>query len=55
MKGVDATSIELETGRWFFEPSACERAQEHEAEFPGCIASLAGPPTQPVASVRHPK
>ena len=55
MKGVDATSIELEQGRWFFEPSACERAGEQEAEFPGCIAALAGPPAQPVAAVRRPK
>jgi hypothetical protein len=55
MKAVDATSIELEKGRWFFEPSACERAQEQEAEFPGCIASLAGLPVQPVASAKRTK
>lgn len=55
MKGVDAGSIELEKGRWFFEPGACERAQEQDAEFPGCIASLAGPVSQPVASAKRPK
>ena len=55
MKAVDAASIELEKGRWFFDPSACERAEEQEAEFPGCIASLAAPLAQPVASVKPPK
>jgi hypothetical protein len=53
MKGVDAASIELETGRWFFEPSACEHAEQQDAEFPGCVASLAGAPAQPVASVKR--
>jgi hypothetical protein len=55
LKGVDASSIELEQGRWFFEPGACEHAEPQQAEFPGCIASLAGPSPQPVASVRRSK
>ena len=44
MRGIDAQSIELETGRWFFEPEACEKASTEQAAFPGCVTALAGGP-----------
>jgi hypothetical protein len=47
MRGIDAESIELEAGRWFFERESCEKASD-EAAFPGCIQALAGgPPEMP--------
>jgi hypothetical protein len=50
MRGIDAQSIELETGRWFFSETACQKSSEAEAAFPGCIAALAGgPPELPPA------
>lgn len=50
LRGIDAESITLETGRWFFDQAACEQASEEEAAFPGCIAALAGgPPEVPPA------
>jgi hypothetical protein len=50
MRGIDAESITLEAGRWFFSEAACQRASEDEASFPGCIAALAGgPPEMPPA------
>jgi len=49
MRGIDASSIELEHGRWFFDRDTCQRAND-EASFPGCIAALAGgPPEMPPA------
>jgi hypothetical protein len=62
MRGVDAQSIELETGRWYFEPEACEKASNDQASFPGCVMALAGgpgdpnhpsPPTFPQESTGH--
>ncbi len=41
MRGIDAQSIELETGRWFFNEEACRAAGDRGA-FSGCIADLAG-------------
>jgi hypothetical protein len=50
MRGIDPSSIELESGRWFFERAACQRASEGDAAFPGCIQALAGgPPEAPPA------
>jgi hypothetical protein len=50
MRGIDAQSIELETGRWFFSEAACQKSSDAEAAFPGCIAALAGgPPELPPA------
>ena len=40
MRGVDAQSIVLETGRWFFEAEACEQANTEQATFPGCVTAL---------------
>jgi hypothetical protein len=49
MRGIDASSIELEHGRWFFDRDTCQKASD-EASFPGCIAALAGgPPEMPPA------
>jgi hypothetical protein len=49
MRGIDAASIELEHGRWFFDLDTCQKAME-DAAFPGCIAALAGgPPELPPA------
>jgi len=62
MRGVDAQSIQLETGRWYFEPEACEKASNDQATFPGCVMALAGgpgdpnhpsPPTFPQESTGH--
>jgi hypothetical protein len=47
MRGIDGQSIELETGRWFFEAEACERASDAQATFPGCVTALAGGPYDP--------
>jgi hypothetical protein len=50
LRGIDAESISLETGRWFFSEAACQRSSEADAAFPGCIAALAGgPPELPPA------
>jgi hypothetical protein len=50
MRGIDPSSIELESGRWFFDRAACQRASDGEAAFPGCIQALAGgPPEAPPA------
>jgi hypothetical protein len=50
MRGIDASSIELERGRWYFDRDACQKASDEEAAFPGCIAALAGgPPELPPA------
>jgi hypothetical protein len=50
MRGIDASSIELEHGRWYFDREACQKASDEEAAFPGCIAALAGgPPELPPA------
>lgn len=46
MRGIDASSIELEHGRWFFDRDTCQAASEDEAAFPGCIAALAGGPRE---------
>jgi hypothetical protein len=47
MRGIDAQSIELEKGRWFFNEEACRAAGDRGA-FSGCIAELAGaPPAAP--------
>lgn len=49
MRGIDASSIELEHGRWFFDRETCQKADD-KAAFPGCIAALAGgPPEMPPA------
>jgi hypothetical protein len=49
MRGIDASSIELEHGRWFFDRDTCQQADD-DASFPGCIAALAGgPPEAPPA------
>ena len=49
LRGIDPASIELESGRWFFEREACQRASD-DAAFPGCIQALAGgPPEAPPA------
>lgn len=45
MRGIDADSIALESGRWFFNESACQKASD-DAAFPGCIAALAGGPRE---------
>lgn len=47
MRGVDAQSIVLETGRWFFDAEACEQASTEQATFPGCVTALAGGPSDP--------
>ncbi|MEO8185519.1 MAG: hypothetical protein ABI895_42470, partial [Deltaproteobacteria bacterium] len=47
MRGIDGQSIELETGRWFFEAEACEKASDAQAAFPGCVTALAGGPYDP--------
>jgi hypothetical protein len=50
MRGIDASSIELEHGRWYFERDTCQKASDEQAAFPGCIAALAGgPPERPPA------
>lgn len=50
MRGIDPSSIELESGRWFFDRAACQRASDGDAAFPGCIQALAGgPPEAPPA------
>jgi hypothetical protein len=46
MRGIDASSIELEHGRWFFDRETCEKASADQASFPGCIAALAGGPVE---------
>jgi hypothetical protein len=46
MRGIDADSIALEAGRWFFSESACQKASDDQAAFPGCIAALAGGPRE---------
>jgi hypothetical protein len=46
MRGIDAQSIQLENGRWFFTEAACQQATEDEAAFPGCVAALAGGPPE---------
>jgi hypothetical protein len=38
--GSDASSLELESGRWFFTESACRTAPE-SANVGGCVATLA--------------
>jgi hypothetical protein len=43
MIGVDANSIQLEQGRWFFSRQACDGAPASEATFPGCVSGLAAP------------
>jgi hypothetical protein len=62
MRGVDAQSIQLDSGRWYFEPEACEKASNDQASFPGCVMALAGgpgdpnhpsPPTFPQESTGH--
>lgn len=50
MRGIDAESIALEKGRWFFARDACERASD-DAAFPGCIEALAGGPPELPPSV----
>jgi hypothetical protein len=47
MRGVDGHSIQLETGRWFFDAGACEKASDQQAAFPGCVSALAGGPADP--------
>jgi hypothetical protein len=47
MRGVDADSIVLESGRWFFDAEACEQASSEQATFPGCVTALAGGPSDP--------
>lgn len=47
MRAVDAQSIVLETGRWFFDEEACEQANVEQATFPGCVMALAGGPSDP--------
>lgn len=47
MRGVDAQSIVLEAGRWFFDAEACEQASPEQAAFPGCVTALAGGPSDP--------
>jgi hypothetical protein len=47
MRAVTADSIELDSGRWFFDAGACESAKDDGGAFPGCIAALAGGPTDP--------
>jgi hypothetical protein len=50
LRGIDAQSVQLETGRWYFNEAACQGASDGEAAFPGCIAALAGgPPELPPA------
>lgn len=49
LRGIDAASIELEHGRWFFDRDTCQKASD-DASFPGCIAAIAGgPPELPPA------
>jgi hypothetical protein len=49
LRGIDAQSIELEKGRWFFERDSCEKASD-DAAFTGCMSALAGgPPEMPPA------
>lgn len=50
MRGIDAQSIELETGRWFFERDTCESASD-EAAVPGCVEALAGGPPEVSSSL----
>lgn len=50
MRGIDAQSIQLESGRWYFDQNACEAARDDEAAFPGCVAALAGGPPDPNGS-----
>jgi len=47
MRAVNAQAIELETGRWFFDADACEKASDEQATFPGCVTALAGGPADP--------
>ena len=47
MRGVDGHSIELETGRWFFDAETCEKASDQQGAFPGCVSALAGGPPDP--------
>ena len=48
MRGIDSVSIELDTGRWFFEAEACDKAKPEGATFTGCVTALAGgPPEEP--------
>jgi hypothetical protein len=50
MRGIDAESIELEHGRWYFDRDACQKSRDEDSTFPGCIAALAGgPPELPPA------
>jgi hypothetical protein len=41
MRQVDAESIHLERGRWFFTESACRQAPRAQSEVSGCVADLA--------------
>lgn len=46
MRGIDASSIELARGRWFFDEASCEKSPPEQAVFPGCVAALAGGPPE---------
>lgn len=49
MRGIDAASIKLEHGRWFFDRDTCQQASD-DAAISGCVAALAGgPPELPPA------
>ena len=41
MVGVDAESIRLEHGRWYFAEAACRAAPAAAALFPGCVSAWA--------------
>lgn len=43
LAGVDARSVELETGRWFFDEASCQAAPPPPAAPSGCFATLGEP------------
>lgn len=42
LRHVNAESIQLGQGRWFFQEEACRNAPPRQSELSGCVAALAG-------------
>jgi hypothetical protein len=41
LKGIDERSIQLESGRWFYDEATCRKADAASVPPPGCVATLA--------------
>jgi len=40
LESVDARSVGFETGRWYFDETACQKASPTEPPLPGCFSTL---------------